>query len=206
MGEKLTQLSCEEFVNILATKEPVPGGGGTAALVSALGVALGNMVGSLTVGKKKYADVEPEILTLKAASDGLQEKLLAMVDKDAEAFAPLAKAYGMPAGEEKDRVMEDALKVAAAAPLEIMELSVQALEIIERFARIGSRLAVSDAGCAAACVRAAINAAALNVLINTKSMKDRAYAQEVNAKVGFMLHNGSDKADAIFAMVQAQLI
>ena len=206
MSETLTQLTCEEFVNVLASKEPVPGGGGTAALVGALGAALGNMVGSLTVGKKKYADVEQEILALKGESDGLQEKLLAMVDKDSEAFAPLAKAYGLPAGEEKDRIMESALRAAAAAPMEIMELSIKALAVIGRFAQIGSRLAVSDAGCAAACVRAAINAAALNVLINTKSMKDRDYAEEMNAKVGFMIHNGSEKADAIFEMVQAQLI
>jgi len=206
MAEKLTQLTCEEFVTVLATKEPVPGGGGTAALVGALGAALGNMVGSLTVGKKKYADVEGEILALKARSDELQGKLLAMVDKDAEAFAPLAAAYGLPAGEEKDRVMEEALKAAAAAPLEIMELSVEALEVIERFAQIGSRLAVSDAGCAAACVRSALSAASLNVLINTKSMKDRACAEELNARVGFLLYNGTAKADAIFEMVQAQLI
>ena len=206
MAEKLTQLTCEEFVTVLATKEPVPGGGGTAALVGALGVALGNMVGSLTVGKKKYAEVEGEILDLKARSDKLQEKLLAMVDKDAEAFAPLAAAYGLPAGEEKDRVMESALRTAAAAPLEIMELSVDALEVIDRFARIGSRLAVSDAGCAAACVRSALSAASLNVLINTKSMKDRAHAEELNARVGFLLYNGTAKADAIFEMVQAQLI
>lgn len=206
MAEKLTGLTCEEFVNVLATKEPIPGGGGTAALVGALGAALGNMVGSLTVGKKKYAEVEDEILTLKARSDELQGKLLAMVEKDAEAFAPLAKAYGLPAGEEKDRVMEAALKTAAAAPLEIMELSVQALEVIERFAQIGSRLAVSDAGCAAACVRAALNAASLNVLINTKSMKNRACAEKLNARVGFLLYNGTAKADAIFDMVKSQLM
>lgn len=206
MTEKLTQLSCEEFVNLLATKEPVPGGGGTAALVGALGAALGSMVGSLTVGKKKYADVEGEILALKARSDELQGKLLAMVDKDAQAFAPLAAAYGLPAGEEKDRVMEAALKAAAAAPLEIMELSVEALEVIDRFARIGSRLAVSDAGCAAACVRAALSAASLNVLINTKSMKDRVCAEELSARVGFLLYDGTAKADAVFELVKSQLL
>lgn len=206
MAEKLTQLTCEEFVTVLATKEPVPGGGGTAALVGALGAALGSMVGSLTVGKKKYADVEGEILALKARSDELQGKLLAMVDKDAEAFAPLAAAYGLPAGEEKDRVMEAALKAAAAAPLEIMELSVEALEVIDRFARIGSRLAVSDAGCAAACVRAALSAASLNVLINTKSMKDRVCAEELSARVGFLLYDGTAKADAVFELVKSQLL
>jgi len=206
MADKLTQLTCEEFVAVLATKEPIPGGGGTAALVGALGVALGNMVGSLTVGKKKYAEVEPEILALKARADDLQAGLLQMVEKDAQAFAPLAAAYGLPAGEEKDQVMEAALKAAAAAPLEIMELSVNALDVIERFAQIGSRLAVSDAGCAAACVRAAFNAASLNVRINTKLMKDRTVAREMNERTEFLLECGTAKADAVFEMVQAQLM
>ena len=211
MADKLTQLSCKEFVNILATKEPVPGGGGTAALVGALGVALGNMVGSLTVGKKKYAEVEPELLALKAKSGQLQEQLLAMVEKDAEAFAPLSKAYCLPAETEeqktaKAQVMEGALRVAAAAPLEIMELCMDALKMIERFAQIGSRLAVSDAGRAATCIRAALNAASLNVRIHTQLMKDRTVAEEMNERTEFLLRNGTVKADAIFEMVQAQLI
>lgn len=206
MAEKLTQLTCEKFVSVLATKEPVPGGGGTAALVGALGVALGNMVGSLTVGKKKYAEVESEILTLKAKADALQEQLLALVDKDAEAFAPLAAVYGLPAGEEKDRVMERALRGAAAVPLEIMELSMTALDVTERFAKMGSRLAVSDAGCAAACVRSALSAASLNVFINTKAMKDRDYAEELNTRAGFLYHNGIAQADTIFDLVKAQLV
>ena len=88
--------SCTEFVRVLASNAPVPGGGGAAALVGAIGTALGNMVGSLTVGKKKYADVEDEILLLKAKCDALQRELLEQIEADAEGFAPLAKAYGIP--------------------------------------------------------------------------------------------------------------
>ncbi|MEG1650332.1 MAG: cyclodeaminase/cyclohydrolase family protein, partial [Oscillospiraceae bacterium] len=87
-----TKDSCEGFVEVLASKSPVPGGGGASALVGAIGAALGNMVGSLTVGKKKYAEVEGEMLALKAKSDSLQQELLALVEKDAEVFAPLAQA------------------------------------------------------------------------------------------------------------------
>ena len=81
-----TTRSCREFVTVLASSEPAPGGGGASALVAALGTALGNMVGSLTVGKKKYADVEEEILALKAKCDQLQNELLDQVPADAEGF------------------------------------------------------------------------------------------------------------------------
>ena len=210
MKEGLIQDTCAGFVSALASSAPVPGGGGAAALVGAIGVALGNMVGSLTVGKKKYADVEEEILRLKARSDELQGALLALVERDAEAFAPLARAYGLPTAteeerSEKARVMAQALREAAQPPLEIMELSVQALDAIDRFAQIGSRLAVSDAGCAAACCRAALCAASLNVAINTKAMEDRALAAELDGRSEELLRTGTEKADAIFESVRAGL-
>lgn len=210
MEEKLTEKSCGAFVAALASKAPVPGGGGAAALVGAIGTALGNMVGSLTVGKKKYADVETEVLALKAQSDKLQEKLLAMVEKDAEAFEPLARAYGLPVGTEEQRsekagVMERVLRDAAQTPLEIMKLCVESLAVIARFSQIGSRLALSDAGCAASCCRAALDAAALNVFINTKSMTDRIYAAGLNEKTEALLRNGDAQADAIFSAVRNHL-
>ena len=205
MSEKLTRLSCEDYVNVLASKEPVPGGGGTAALVGALGVALGNMVGSLTVGKQKYAGAEPEILRLKEKSDALQVRLLDMVDRDAEAFAPLAAAYGLPAGEEKTRIMEEALAVAAAAPLRIMALCCEAVELVERFAAIGNRMAVSDAGCAAACLWSALSAANLNVCINTRLMKDRQRAEGLNRTADYYLSHGTGRAKAVYESVQELL-
>lgn len=210
MGEILTEKSCTDFVTALASNSPTPGGGGAAALVGAVGVALGNMVGSLTVGKKKYAEVEEEILTLKAKSDKLQEKLLNMAEKDAEAFTPLARAYGLPTETDEQRtkkaaIMAQALREAARAPLQIMELCIEALDVIDRFARIGSKLAVSDAGCAAVCIQAALKAACLNVLINTKSMTDREYAKKLNAHVGFMLYKGSSQADNIFDLIWNEL-
>ena len=210
MQEKLTEKSCAGFVEVLATKAPVPGGGGAAALVGAIGTALGNMVGSLTVGKKKYADVETEVLALKARSDELQSKLLAMVEKDAEAFEPLAKAYGLPKDTEdqraeKARVMEQVLRRAAETPLEIMKLCAESLSVIERFSQIGSRLALSDAGCAASCCRAALDAASLNVFINTKSMSDRAFAENLNRQTETLSRDGDAKAEAVFTAVRNHL-
>lgn len=206
---RFTKGSCEQFVEVLASKAPVPGGGGASALVGAIGTALGNMVGSLTVGKKKYAEVEEEMVALKAKSDALQTELLALVEKDAEVFEPLSKAYGMPRETEEEkaekaRVMAIVLKEACSVPMEIMRKCCEAIEIAEQFAAKGSSLAISDAGCAAACLRAALFGASLNVFINTKSMEDRAYAEQVNAEAEQMLKTYGEKADAVFASVRAR--
>ena len=199
-----TQNSCREFVTVLASSAPVPGGGGAAALVGAIGTALGNMVGSLTVGKKKYADVEAEIVALKAKCDALQTELLDQVPADAKGFEPLARAYGIPKDDpSRDKVLEDATLVACQVPVHIMELCCEALEAIAVFAEKGSRLAVSDAGCGAVCVKAALQAASLNVFINTKSLKDRETAEELNRKCLGMLDKYGAMADGIFDRVKA---
>ena len=199
-----TQKSCREFVEVLASNAPVPGGGGAAALVGALGTALGNMVGSLTVGKKKYADVEVEIIALKAKCDALQKDLLDQVPADAVGFEPLAKAYGIPKDNpDRDRILEEATIVACQVPMKIMELCCESIEAISVFAAKGSRLAVSDAGCGAVCCKAALQSASLNVFINTKSLKNRELAEELNAKANGMLDKYCAMADEIFAGVRA---
>ena len=201
---------CNEFVEVLASKAPVPGGGGASALVGAIGTALGNMVGSLTVGKKKYADVEEEMYALKAKCDTLQKELLALVEKDAEVFEPLSKAYGMPRNTEEEkaekaRVMEIVLKDACSVPMEIMEKCCEAIELIQEFAAKGSTLAISDAGVGAAFCKAALEGASLNVYINTKSMKNREYAEELNAKADAMLAKYPKMAEDIFESVLGRL-
>ena len=125
----MTMETCRKFVEVLASDAPAPGGGGAAALVGAIGTALGNMVGSLTVGKKKYADVQEEILALKAKCDALQTELLDQVEADDKGFVPLAKAYGIPKDDpNRDTVLEEATVTACAVPMHIMELSCQAME------------------------------------------------------------------------------
>ena len=199
-----TTKSCREFVTVLASSEPAPGGGGASALVAALGTALGNMVGSLTVGKKKYADVEEEIIALKAKCDKLQNELLDQVPADAEGFVPLAKAYGIPKDDpSRPEIMEKATITACQVPMHIMELCCEAIEAISVFAAKGSRLAVSDAGCGAVCCKAALQSASLNVFINTKSLKNREVAEEMNAKANGMLDKYCAMADEIFAGVRA---
>ncbi len=200
----MTLESCRKFVEVLASNAPAPGGGGAAALVGAVGTALGNMVGSLTVGKKKYADVEAEIIALQAKCDALQKDLLDQVEADEVNFVPLAKAYGIPKDDpNRDQIMEEATMVACSTPVRIMELCCEAMEAIAVFAEKGSRLAVSDAGCGAVCVKAALQAASLNVFINTKSLKNRDVAEQMNKKCLDMLDKYCAMADEIFETVKA---
>lgn len=200
----MTMESCRKFVEVLASDAPAPGGGGAAALVGAIGTALGNMVGSLTVGKKKYAAVEAEIIELKAKCDALQKELLDQVEADEINFVPLAKAYGIPKDNpDRAQILEEATLVACSTPMKIMELCCQAIEYIAVFAEKGSRLAVSDAGCAAVCVKAGLQAASLNVFINTKTLKNREVADEMNAKALGMLDKYCAMADDIFNTVKS---
>lgn len=200
----MTMESCRKFVEVLASDAPAPGGGGAAALVGAIGTALGNMVGSLTVGKKKYADVEAEIIALQGKCSALQKELLDQVEADEKGFVPLAKAYGIPKDDPaRAETLEKATVTACQVPVRIMELCCEAMEAIAVFAAKGSRLAVSDAGCAAVCVKAALQAASLNVFINTKTLKDRALAEEMNARCLGMLETYGVMADGIFETVKA---
>lgn len=202
--------TCEKFIDVLASKAPVPGGGGAAALTGAVGVALGNMVGALTVGKKKYAEVEEEIRTMMEASTKLQNELLDLIQKDADGFEPLAAAYRLPKETEeekaeKERVLEQATKDACEVPFEIMEKCCQGIDLCGEFAEKGSVMATSDAGAGAIFCKAALQAASLNVYINTKSLKDREYAQQANEKSDAMLKEYMAKADEIIDSVFASL-
>ncbi len=183
MGDMLND-SVRDFTAALASKSAVPGGGGASALVGALGAALGSMVGELTVGKKKYADVEDDIKALMAKADILREKLLACVEKDAAAFEPLSKAYGIPKDDPtRDEVMEKCLHDAAKVPVEILELCCEAIDLQRGFADMGSVLAISDAATGVVFCWGAMYGAAVNVKVNTKAMKDREHADRINAHV-----------------------
>lgn len=196
----------DKFLEALASSAPTPGGGGAAALCGALGIALGNMVGSLTLGKKKYAEVQEDIAELNAKAEALRAGFVALVDADAEAFAPLSRAYSIPKDDPaRDEIMEPALLKAAEAPLEIMRKCAEALDLISGYAAKGSALAISDAGCAAALCGAAMEAAALNVKINTKSMKNRAVADNINAEMNELLQKYFALSQEIYNDVSGRL-
>lgn len=196
----------DRFLETLASSAPTPGGGGAAALCGALGIALGNMVGNLTLGKKKYADVQEDITALNSRAEALRADFAALIDADAEAFAPLSRAYSIPKDAPgRDEIMESALLRAAEPPLEIMRKCAEALDVIADYAAKGSALAVSDAGCAAALCGAALQAAALNVRINTKSMKNRSAAEEIDAETDELLQKYSTIAQEIYKRVYGRL-
>ena len=191
-----------QFLDKLASKAPAPGGGGAAALAGAVGVALGNMTGSLTVGKPKYAAVEEEIIEANKMSEELRKELYGLIERDAKAFMPVSKAYGIPKDDPmRDMIMEEALKGAAEVPLKIMRKCCEALEIIDVYAQKGSVIAISDAGCAAVMCKAALESAALNVYVNTKSMKNREYAVRLNEEVEGMLKKYVTMASEIYSTV-----
>jgi formiminotetrahydrofolate cyclodeaminase len=194
--------SVKSFTEVLASKAAVPGGGGASALVGAIGVALGNMVGALTVGKKKYADVEEDIKALMVKGDDLRERLLECINKDAVAFEPLSKAYGIPKDDPtRDEVMEKCLHDAAQVPFEILCLCCEVIELQVDFAAKGSALAVSDAGTGVVIAKAALQGAAINVKVNTKSMKDREYAAKIDEQVDARMDKYMKLADEVFDKV-----
>ena len=203
---ELIQRSCEEFLSQLASKAPAPGGGGAAALVGAAGVALGNMVGNLTTGKKKYAAVEEEILVLNARAEALRKRLEALVQADADAFTPLAAAYGLPreTPEQQARkaaVLAEALDGACAVPLEVMTACGEGIALAAEYAEKGSVLARSDAGCAALFCKAAMQAAGLNVKVNTRLMADKAHADALEARAEQLLAEFVPQADRVYQTV-----
>lgn len=200
---ELMNLSCEAFLEDLAGSATAPGGGGAAALVGAAGAALGNMVGSLTVGKKKYAAVETDILILNRRAAALRKRLEGLVQADADAFTPLAAAYKLPKETpeqqaHKAAVLEAALEGACAVPLEIMSACCEGIALAAEYAEKGSVMAVSDAGCAALFCKAALQAAGLNVSINTRLMADKAHAAALNAQADAMLAEFVPQADQIY--------
>ena len=202
--------TCENFIEVLASKAAVPGGGGASALVGAIGIALGNMVGSLTVGKKTYADVEEEILECKKQADEIAREFLELMDKDAEAFEPLSKAYGLPKSTpeeiaKKEEIMESALEVACSAPVEIMKTCAKGIDLVEIFAEKGSKIALSDAGVGATLLKSAMQGASLNIYINTKSMKNREKAEKLNQIADSLREEYEAKADRIFAEVNRRI-
>lgn len=200
-----------EWTDALASKAPVPGGGGASALGGALAAALGQMVANLTVGKKKYADVEEMMQQILQKLEELQKELLALADEDARVFAPLAAAYSLPSSteeekREKERVMEENLLAASLVPLQMMEKTFVVLDILSFLGEKGSRMAVSDVGVAVQFARAALNGAVMNVYINTKSMKDRDKAEELNEKADALIEDGTRLADRIYQNVVDQLV
>ncbi|MGI5825095.1 MAG: cyclodeaminase/cyclohydrolase family protein [Bacillota bacterium] len=188
MTEKLVDLTCRNFIDAMSSSAPVPGGGGAVGMGGAMGVALVNMVIRLTVGKKKYAQYEDELQELLKKGERLQASILDIADDDAAAFKPLSMAYGLPKSTEaekaeKARVLSAAAIDACDVPLQAAETLLEAIEMAERVAEIGSLLVISDVACGVEMLCAAVKCAEQNVLINLGSINDPRYVKNAAVNI-----------------------
>lgn len=176
------------FSELAASKDPIPGGGGVSAYVGTLASSLGEMVTNLTIGKKKYFQYNDELQDIKKELDILRINLLECINKDAEAFEPLAKAYSLPKDSEGyEEKMEACLKEAANPPFLILKYCTRIIELDERLAVIGSKIAVSDAATSVMLAYGAMYGAFVNILVNTSLMKDLEYADKLNVEARDLL-------------------
>jgi formiminotetrahydrofolate cyclodeaminase len=206
-----SELSAADFVTQLASKAPVPGGGGAAALIGSMGAALGNMVVNLTSGKKKYAAYEEDLQRILLELTKLQTALLNYIDEDAVAFYPLSQAYGIKANtddekQQKQIILQKALKEASVVPMKIVRACFRGLEIQEELSVKGSTLAISDVACGVQALRTGLLAGRVNVMINLGMIKDQEFVSETKSELDDLTIRGVSLADRIFAEIENKLM
>jgi len=208
---KIADISCKNFINALASKAPIPGGGGAAAFGGAIGMALSNMVGNLTVGKKKYTHVEPEVIELIKKGETIIQELMALIDEDARVFEPLSKAYSLPKEtpeqiQFREETIEQLCKNACQVPMQIMEKAYEGILIHQRMGQIGTTIAISDVGCGVTFLKSTLIAAQLNVLINFKFIQDKNYIEKYSAELKPFFDKGCQVADETLKTVTDKLM
>ena len=204
--KKLAQLQTAEFVDLLASDAPAPGGGSAAALEGALGAALTAMVCGLTVGKKKYADYQDLAAETQKKAEDLKARFVDVMDRDTEAFNVVSAAFGMPKATDEEKAarsaaIQEGLKGCTKTPFEMMELAAEALELTACVLGKSNDSAASDLGVSALSLRAAIQGAWLNVLINIGSLKDQELAADYRQKGEALLARALPLADQIYQTV-----
>ena len=203
---KLAELKTAEFVDLLASDAPAPGGGSAAALEGALGAALTAMVCSLTIGKKKYAEFEETAKAAQAKATDLKVRFVDVMDRDTEAFNVVSAAFGMPKATDEEKAARSAaiqkgLEGCTKTPFEMMELAVETLELTASILGKSNDSAASDLGVSALSLRSAIQGAWLNVLINIGSLKNKELAEDYRAKGEALLAKALPLADQIYDTV-----
>jgi len=206
----LSEKPVSTFLDELASSAPAPGGGSAAALGAAIGAALVSMVANLTVGKKKYADVQDDIQRILAQSEGLRHKCLELLERDVAAYTEVSKAYKMPRDTEEQKeartaAVQKALKGATAVPMELAGACVEILNLCPESSEKGNVRAVSDVGVGALMAEAALRAAALNVLINLGSIKDEDFVQKGQRRLDALLDGKARLKEEILKEVEAKL-
>ena len=206
---KLADLTVNGFVEELASDSPAPGGGSAAALEGALGAALTAMVCTLTtVGKSKetYADYQEFVIETRAKASDLQARFVDVMDRDTEAFNVVSAAFGMPKATDEEKAARSAaiqkgLEGCTATPFEMMEIALETLELTDSILGKSNDSAASDLGVSALSLRAAIQGAWLNVLINIGSLKNKELAADYRAKGEAMLAKALPLADKVYETV-----
>lgn len=197
----------ERFLTELASKAPIPGGGGAAALMGSLAAALGSMVGNLTTGKKKYEQYQQDIeRILSVLQDSLWE-IYEYIEKDAHAFEPLAKAYKIPRDQPgREELMEEVTLQAAKVPLDLTKKLYGIIPLLEELEIKGSHLAISDVAVAASCLTSALESGVMNIYINTRSLKNRKLAEEINEEAKRMSGEGVLRCKKIYERILETLV
>lgn len=200
---KLAEMQVTEFVNLMASDAPAPGGGSAAALEGALGAALTAMVCALTVGKKKYADVQELAVESQKKAEDLKARFVDVMDRDTEAFNAVSAVFAMPKDTDEQKAarkaaMQEALKGCTKTPFEMMQLACETLELTRSLVGRLNASAASDLGCSALSLRSAIQGAWLNVLINISGIADEAFAAEYRKNGEALLAKALPLADEIY--------
>ncbi|MEA4933184.1 MAG: cyclodeaminase/cyclohydrolase family protein [Lawsonibacter sp.] len=207
---KLADLQVSAFADLLSSDAPAPGGGSAAALEGALGAALTAMVCGLTVGKKKYAEYQDLAVESQKKAEELKAHFVDVMDRDTEAFNVVSAAFGMPKGTDEEKAIrsgaiQNGLKGCTKTPFEMMELAVETLELTASILGKSNDSAASDLGVSALSLRAAIQGAWLNVLINIGSLKDQDLAADYRKKGEALLKRALPLADQIYETVVSQM-
>lgn len=202
--------SVQAFLDELASAAPTPGGGGAAALVGAMGAALAGMVCNLTIGKEKFAGVEPQMKEILAKTEYLRAQLTAMMAEDVDAFDGVMAAYRLPKATDEEKAartaaIQEASKKATLVPLAAARACAEVIDLCRPTAEMGNPNVVSDAGVAVLCAQAGLKSAALNVLINLGAIKDEAFVTQHRAELDNILARHVPLADEVYELVKNKL-
>lgn len=200
---KLTEMSIIDFSDVLASDAPAPGGGSTAALEGSLGIALVNMVAALTIGKEKYKDHQPLMEEIVSEANALRAEFIDVIDRDTEAFNGVSAVFAMPKSTDEEKAkrkaaMQEALKVCTLTPFDMMRYALAGLELTKKAIGKSNTSAASDLGVAALSLKAAVQGAWLNILINIGGIKDQNFVDEYRTKGEKILSEALKLADEIY--------
>ena len=203
MAEKLLMKeSCAEFTRLLGAKINMPGGGAASALVGALGAALCEMAANFTIGNRRYAEVEPAMKDVVQRSEKLRVRFLELADEDAKAFPELSAAWKLPKDyPNRKEIFARATLNACKAPHEMLKCCCEALDLLDIVMEKGNIMLISDVGCGVSLCEAAMTSAAMNVYINTGSLKDCPEARDLETEIDTLMAEYMQKADDISGKV-----